>query len=65
MDEFKMAQARIDALFEGPDGAATPVHERICAYAKRGLVNPENLSPQEIQQVCYALVVHYAQMGIG
>jgi hypothetical protein len=57
------SQAEIDTLFEADK--SKPVHDRICEYAKRGVDAPETLSHLEVQQVCYALVVHYAQMGIG
>ena len=59
-------QARIDDLFANP---LTPVpadtHKRLLSSAMRGLDDPASLSVKETRDICYALVVHYAQMGIG
>ncbi len=59
-------QARIDRLFADP---LTPVpvelHKRLLASAKRGMNDPSSLSGKETRDICYALVVHYAQMGIA
>ena len=46
-----------------PDPMA--VHRRLLGYARRGLDDPAALSRAEVSQVCYALVVHYAQVGLS
>lgn len=64
-DQFKEAQSAIDSIFEQlGTRESLPANERILALAKRGVDAPEVLSHKELQQVCYALVMHYAQMGI-
>ena len=40
------------------------LHKRLLALAKQGTVEPESLTRLEIAQICYALEIHYAQMGI-
>lgn len=45
-----------------PDSGA--VYRRLLGYAQRGMDDPAALSGPEINQVCRALVVHYAQLGI-
>lgn len=49
------------------DGTADPldVHRRLLGIAKRGTIAPESLDLLEIKQVCYALEVHYAQLGLS
>ncbi len=49
------------------DGTADPlaVHRRLLELAKRGTIAPESLDLFEVKQVCYALEVHYAQLGLG
>ena len=74
MDVFKEKQARIDALFadlgkgrrdHATVDAGASACDRILRQAKRGLNDPDSLSRAEMQEICSALVVHYAQMGIG
>ena len=59
-------QARIDRLFADPL-APVPLdlQRRLLNSAKRGVDDPASLSVTETQEICYALVVHYAQMGIA
>ncbi len=49
------------------DGTADPlaVHRGLLALARRGTIAPETLDLFEIKQVCYALEVHYAQLGLS
>ena len=59
----------IEALRRLPlmDGTADilAAHHQLVALARRGVIGPETLTVPEIKQVCYALEVHYAQMGIS
>ncbi len=41
------------------------MYDKIAAIASLGLQSPGALSHGEIQKVCYALIVHFSQMGIG
>ncbi len=73
MESFNEKQARIDSLFAdlgkvGPSRRVTPssaAEDRVLGQAKRGVIDPDSLSRTEMQEICSALVVHYAQMGIG
>ena len=59
-------QARVDKLFADPlMSAPSDAYRRLLSSAKRGVDDPASLSATETQEICYALVVHYAQMGIG
>lgn len=39
--------------------------DRILSIAKSGLRHPQSLSPDDVQALANAMLVHYAQMGIG
>lgn len=40
-------------------------HDRILSIAKTGLRSPQALSEAEVQALANAMLVHYAQLGIG
>ena len=64
-DTFENRQTHIDALLKSVREDPIPVQKRLLRCAKIGMEVPTALTSNEVQQVCYALVVHYAQMGIG
>ena len=56
----------MDRLFADPlTPAAADAHKRLLTSAKRGISDPSSLSATETREICRALVVHYAQMGIA
>ena len=57
-------QAKIDALFQDAQFAQIPVQKKLLRLARKGSDHPTELTSQEIQTLCYALIVHYHQMGI-
>ena len=64
-NQFAKQQARIEALFaECADRRAPDLFRRVLGVAHRGVARPEALTPSEIRELCYALIVHYAHMGI-
>ena len=59
-------QARVDKLFADPlTPDSTDMHKRLLTSARRGINDPSSLSAKETRDICLALVVHYAQMGIA
>ena len=57
-------QAKIDALFQSAQFDQIPVQKKLLELARKGSDHPADLTDQEIQTLCYALIVHYHQMGI-
>ncbi len=55
----------IDFIFEEPPQVGRrPIHEKMLLLAEKGLAGHE-MTRNEVQKVCYALLVQLAQMGIG
>ncbi len=58
-------QDNIDFFFEEPlQVGRRPIHEKMLLLAEKGLAGHE-MTRNEVQKVCYALLVQFAQMGIG
>ena len=61
----EVRQALIDDMLQrATTSDLIPIQQRLLASARRGMDDPRELSTEEIRNVCYALVVHYHQMGI-
>ena len=41
------------------------VEKRLLRIARLGMDDPDAITTEEIRQVCFALVVHYHQLGIN
>lgn len=55
----------LDFIFENPGRrGARPIHEKILAMAVKGFEAPDVLADVEVRKVCYALIIHYSQMGV-
>lgn len=52
-------------LEEPNDTQRLPSHERILLIARIALRDPSSLTKDEIQALANAMIMHYAQMGIG
>ncbi len=62
----KSLQARSGQMFEDEDDKQRlPSHERILLIARVALRDPASLTKDEIQELATAMIMHYAQMGIG
>lgn len=64
-NQFAKQQAHIETLFaECADLGPPDLFRRVLAVAHRGASRPDKLNEREIEELCYALIVHYAHMGI-
>jgi hypothetical protein len=54
-----------DRFAAGRETQPVPSHERILLIAKVARRDPTALAKEEIQALADAMIMHYAQMGIG
>lgn len=60
-----MVESKKEKTGGAQDNAAQTNLEWLVEVAKRGVEAPESLNLKEIKQVCYALVLHCGQVGLG
>ncbi len=61
---FQDNQNIIEALLK-PYEDAMAVEKRLLRIARLGMDDASAITTEEIKQVCFALVVHYHQLGIN
>ena len=54
-----------DVLRNAGSGDVLSVEQRLLRIARLGMDDVTAITPEEIKQVCFALVVHYHQLGIS
>ena len=65
-DKSNQSQVRADPMFEDQQAnPPLPSHERVLLIARIALRDPASLTKDEIQELANAMIMHYAQMGIG
>lgn len=61
----EMRQETIEAVLGTEANGAISVEKRLLRIARLGMDDVSAITPDEIKQVCFALVVHYHQLGIS
>ncbi len=58
-------QETIEAMLRNEASDVISVEKRLLRIARLGMDDVSAITPDEIKQVCFALVVHYHQLGIS
>ena len=65
MTGFENRQKILDDLLRKPEEETMAVEKRLLRIARLGMDDAGAITPEEVKQVCFALVVHYHQLGIN
>ena len=58
-------QRVVEDILRNISGDVVSVEKRLLRIARLGMDDVTAITPEEIKQVCFALVVHYHQLGIS